>query len=85
MRLTSIGGVDAVERLREQIRLQGRTRPGDMPSNRQIAMVLHALADHTSIMQALNFDPEPGRTRWPSATSVGRFLHAYGDRFDDEG
>lgn len=81
--LGKLGGMDPAERLQRQIASERRLFPDEQaPTLAQVAMVLHALADHTLLMRALTFDPDDGP--WPQATSVGRFLHAYGDRFDDE-
>jgi hypothetical protein len=80
--LDKIGGMDAAERLRTQVAAQARRFPGvPLPTDQQLAVVLHALADHTALVAALNFDRSGA---WPDATSVGRFLHAWGDRFEDE-
>lgn len=88
-RLRNIGGVDAVVRLRGSIDHAGRRYAGvPVPTDAQVAMVLHALADHTAIQLALHFDRDwvagQDSSPWPEATSVGRFLHALGDRFDEE-
>lgn len=48
------------------------------PNAVQVAMVLHALADHTAIMEALKHRPDP-TSPWQEATSVGRWLHDVGD------
>lgn len=77
-----IGAVDARTRLVRAVHHEARTYSEGPPTQRQIAMVLHALADHTSIMVALDFDP-PEDGHWPQATSVGRFLHHYGDYISD--
>jgi len=76
----TIGGVDPVERLMRQVR--SYTPTSDQPPTRgQVAAVLHALADHTSLVQAVTWSvPVDGRE--PAATSVGRWLHAYGDLLD---
>jgi hypothetical protein len=75
--LHAIGLMDPVERLRQQVELDVAAYGGSMPSHRQIAAVLHGLADYETSMQALRFsnsiDP---------ALNLGRFLHAYGDAFD---
>jgi hypothetical protein len=81
-RLDKVGGVDAVYRLDQQIANYARLHPDiPHPYAEQVSMVLRALADHTLLMQALEFDRS--ESRWPEATSVGRFLHALADRFDD--
>jgi len=54
-------------------------RTGALKPNRlQVAMVLHALADHTAIMSALEHRPDP-TSPWPKATSIGRWFHDVGD------
>jgi hypothetical protein len=68
----------AADRLMEQISYQQRRIPGATPTHMQVAMVLHALADHTAIMSALKHRPDP-TSPWPEATSVGRWLHDVGD------
>lgn len=45
-------------------------------------MVLHALADHTAIMQALKHRSDP-TSPWPEATSVGRWLHDVGHNLEN--
>jgi hypothetical protein len=77
-----IGGVDARTRLVQAVHHEARTYVEGPPTQAQIAMVLHALADHTSLLVALNFDP-PVDGFWPEASSVGRFLHHYGDYIND--
>ncbi len=80
--LGTIGGVDAVHRLERAVKAEARMWPDQEPPNRaQIAMVLHALADHTAIQHAQTFSLDED-SPWPASTSIGRFLHAYGDRFD---
>ncbi len=82
-RTWTIGGDDPADRLIAAVRREA-WRGGQPPSPDQIAMVLHALADHTSLMQALDWSREPGGD-WPAATSVGRWLHAYGDYIESGG
>jgi hypothetical protein len=61
-------------------RLMGSLRPLGggwvaFPSERQVAMVLHALADYTALMEAWRVeegDPDP-------ALAAGRWLHAVAD------
>ena len=73
----TIGGQDPVERLLLQI--HQNLPPGHHPPSRgQVAAVLHALADHTGLVQAVTWSP-PDDGYEPVATSVGRWLHAYGD------
>lgn len=49
----------------------------------QVALVCRALADHTLLMQALNFH-RPDDGIWPEATSLGRFFHHLADDFEHE-
>jgi hypothetical protein len=72
----------AADRLMRQINNQGRRIDAPRPSRKQVAMVLHALADHTAIMSALEHRPDPA-SPWPQATSVGRWLHDVGDDLED--
>ncbi len=53
-----------------------------LPTDEQIALMFRALADHTAIMQALHFDPDP-TSPWPQATSLGRWYLAMRDAFKD--
>jgi len=46
----------------------------------QVAVVCHALADHTALLEALRYAPGGP---WPEARSVGRWLHAVGDQLED--
>lgn len=76
-------GEDAHERLMRSIKDEERRVEGtDIPSQRQVAMVLHALADHTAIMAALEYRPDP-TSPWPEATSIGRWLHDVGHVLED--
>jgi len=52
------------------------------PNRQQVAMVLHALADHTAIMEMLKHRPDP-TSPWQEATSVGRWMHDVGDTLED--
>ncbi len=77
--LGQIGGQDPVERLILAVINSSwkGSPPQGPPTPQQIAYVLHALADHTSLIQAVTFDAgDP-------ATSIGRWLHAYGDTIED--
>lgn len=58
--------------------LEGR---GDKPTDEQISIVLHALADHTQIMRALKYRPDKD-SPFPEATSVGRWLKDLALEFD---
>ena len=68
----------AAERLMQQISYQQRRIDEPLPSRRQVAMVLHALADHTAIMSALQHRRDE-TTPWPEAISIGRWLHDVAD------
>lgn len=78
-----VAGQLASTRLLEQIsyrqRERGFTEP--LPSSSQVAMVLHALADHTAIMSALQHRPDPN-SPWPEATSIGRWFHDVADELE---
>lgn len=77
-----VAGKPAHERLMQQIQHERRRFvETDPPSASQVAMVLHALADHTAIMTALQYRREDGP--WPEATSIGRWLHDVGDDLED--
>lgn len=82
-----VAGEYAVQRLEKQVYYRSRNMVGAdgtvPPSRLQIAAVLHALADHTAIMEALKHRP-PADGLWPEATSVGRWLHDLGDEFEAE-
>lgn len=65
-----------------------RWRSGEQPPTRaQVAMVLHALADHTLLetARAFNRDYRPGLVdeRWPSSLSTARFFHRMADSIED--
>lgn len=78
-RIGDIGGEDPAARLRRAV--ASAAGDEDPPDDAQIAMVLHALADQTALMQALRFDvdAEALGSLSAEASSVGRWLHAYGD------
>ena len=78
-----VAGQPAAERLLEQIVREPRVGT-PLPTKRQVAMVLHALADHTAIMTALKHGPDPG-SPWPEATSSGRWLHDVGNDLESTG
>jgi len=62
--------------------LDNRITREPKPTRKQVAMVLHALADHTAIMSALEHRPDP-TSPWPQATSMGRWFHDVGDDLED--
>ena len=72
----------ATTRLLEQIANEKRRIDEPLPTARQVAMVLHALADHTAIMSALKHRPDE-TSPWPEATSIGRWLHDVGNELED--
>lgn len=83
-----VSGKPAAERLMKALdnRLTGEPKP----NKNQVAMVLHALADHTAIMQMVNYDMRdtyPNRDQktkyWPTETSIGRWFHAVGSELED--
>jgi hypothetical protein len=77
----TVGGMDVVDRLRHSLAAEARLYEGERPlTDRQLAMVMHALADHTLIQAAMAYDTS--QTPWPEATSIGRFFHAVGDLLD---
>ncbi len=78
-----VAGEPAHERLMKQIKHERRRIDAPIPSSRQVAMVLHALADHTAIMQMLEHRPDL-TSPWPKATSIGRWFHDVGDALEDE-
>lgn len=78
MREVKVANQLAADRLMQQISHTKRRIDEPMPSRNQVAMVLHALADHTAIMSALEHRPDP-TSPWPEATSIGRWLHDVGD------
>ena len=48
----------------------------------QVAVVLHALADHTALQAALAYRRDIA-SPWPEATSLGRWLHEVGDQLEE--
>lgn len=85
--LQSGGEESAANRIMKQLdnRLTGEPKP----TRKQVAMVLHALADHTAIMHMVDFDRRdrfhPGQEEklWPTETSIGRWFHAVGDDLEE--
>ncbi len=74
-----IGGTDPAKRLMGQISLYSKTAP--VPTPEQVAAVLHALADYTAIVQAVNHSRDTDDPH-PEAISVVRWLHKYGDNLE---
>lgn len=82
--MPKVAGQDAGERLMQSLQHRvGQIVPNgtDMPTEKQVAAVLHALADHTSIMEALKHRPDP-TSPWLEATSVGRWFHDVADSLE---
>lgn len=77
----TIGMDEASARVMAQVR--SNARPGTpVPTPDQVAAVLHALADHTALVQAVSWRPEPDEG---AALSVGRWLHDLGDLLEGRG
>ncbi len=74
-----VAGQPAAIRLSQQISQYARLKDTPPPNADQIWMVMHALADHTAIMEALKHRPDP-TSPWPEATSIGRWLQDVGDQ-----
>lgn len=75
-----VAGERAADRLMRS--MDYRLSPGVEPlTAAQVAVVLHALADHTALMAALAYRPDP-MSRWPEALSVGRWLHDTADQLE---
>jgi hypothetical protein len=66
---------NSTERAADRImrNLDNRILGEPYPTRKQVAMVLHALADHTAIMSALDHRPDE-TSPWPEATSIGRWM-----------
>lgn len=75
----------AAERLMTQVRNEARGKFGvEPPTEDQVALVLHALADFTAINSALSYSPDPTEPgpHEGRAISMGRWLHAVGRALD---
>lgn len=78
-----VAGQNATDRLMQQIGYETRRLDNQTPPTAyQVSMVLHALADHTAIMSALQHRPDPD-SPWPEANSIGRWLHDVGSELED--
>jgi hypothetical protein len=55
------------------------TTPG--LTRNQVAIVLHALADHTAITEALRYRRDES-SPWPEANSLGRWFHDTADQME---
>ncbi|MFS0885306.1 hypothetical protein [Aeromicrobium sp. 179-A 4D2 NHS] len=65
-----------------------RLSPGVEPlTEEQVAVVLHSLADHTALIQAIDYTPRPEGRSYSlydeAATSVGQWLHDVADDLED--
>lgn len=91
MKTLEVAGESYDKRLRDQLKRECAAWSVPMPTDEQIGAVLHAMADHTSIMAMTRYDrsnlyhPERGDDLWPTETSVGRFFHTAGDLFRSRG
>lgn len=85
-----VAGKSASEHLMQKIRYkQGSNLYAPMPSEKQVALVLHALADHTAILAMTNYDrmgkapqgedPAKETKFWATETSIGRWFQAVAD------
>lgn len=73
-------GEPAADRLLRS--LDYRRHPGaEALTREQVAIVLHALADHTALTAALEYRRDPSNP-WPEATSLGRWFHEMGDQLE---
>lgn len=85
-----MAGEPAADRLMRQ--LDYRLHPDARRLTREeVAVVLHALADHTALEAARVYDrretgslsAEPRPALWPTSTSIGRWLHDTGNQLTD--
>lgn len=75
-----VAGEPAADRLMRS--LDYRLSPGVEPLTReQVAVVLHALADHTALVAALAHRRDES-SPWPDVLSIGRWLHDVADRLE---
>lgn len=77
-----VAGEAASQRLMRQVSHERTVTREQIPTPGQVAMVLHALADHTAIMSALQHRPD-STSPWPEATSVGRWFHDVANDLED--
>lgn len=74
----------SAQKLHSQVYLHG-DRP---PTRNQVAAVLHALADHTAIVNMIERADELGADRrdlgpmWVEATGIGRYYQQLGDALE---
>jgi hypothetical protein len=83
-----VAGQPATDRIMSA--LDNRITGEPKPTRKQVAMVLHAMADHTAIMQMVNYDMRdlhPNRDKkteyWPVETSIGRWFHVVAGELED--
>lgn len=76
----TIGGQDPEDRLRGQVMRRAATLGIEVPTSLQTAVVLHALADHTALVQATSWNHDSYSR---SADCVGRWLHDFGDLLEE--
>lgn len=73
-----VAGQPAADRLMASINY--RLHPAARRLTRdEVAVVLHALADHTALEAARNWRYDAGRP-WPRSSSIGRWLHDVADQ-----
>jgi hypothetical protein len=53
-------------------------------TRQEVAVVLHALADHTMLEAAREWRRDDDGAPWPTSRSVGRFLHDTADQLEQE-
>lgn len=76
-----VAGEPAADRLMRSLDYRLTHGPGaEGLDRRDVAVVLHALADHTALMAALDYAPGG---MWPEARSLGRWLHDTADQLTD--
>jgi len=78
-----VAGVPASERLMQQVNYRRRYTDTGVITPQQVAVVLHALADHTAIMTMLDHRLDE-TSPWPEATSIGRWFHDVGNELEEE-
>lgn len=81
----TIDGQDPADWLMDAVGRQAWRTGEEPPSPAQVAMVLHGLAQHAPLEQAREWDRlRHGREDhlWPTTLSIGRWLHALGDRIE---
>lgn len=75
----TVCGEPAIDRLMRQVAQEMRIHDCAEPSREQVAVVLHALADHTAIQAAMQWRIDP-HSPWMAATSLGRWFHDVADQ-----